>query len=173
MGELWFLPGIRGIDEVGRMRALRMVFLCMLMIGLGTACGSAPPVTPPPTAKPAQPTSTPEELDCTGPNAFPTQEAELIWPTLVGVYPGQAVPGERVEIQGVGGNLYWDNECGTLWVESASDFPLSFDGRSAGTIQCYAGTCRADLIIPEDALSGMHVIAVEGGSSLDVQVGDE
>jgi hypothetical protein len=80
------------------------------------------------------------------------------------------VPGERVGILGVGGNLYWDNECGTLWVESARDFPLSFDGEPAGSIQCYAGNCRADLTIPDDALTGVHTIAVEGGSSMDLEV---
>lgn len=152
------------------MRTLRKALLCGLIIGLGSACGSATQATPLPTMKPAPPASTQEELDCAGPNTFPTEEAELIWPTLVGVQPSQAVPGESIEILGSGGNLYWDDECGELWVESARDFQLSFDGEPAGTIQCYAGNCRADLTIPEDVLAGVHTIAVEGGSSVDLEV---
>lgn len=115
----------------------------------------------------------PERRDCTGPNAFPTEEAELIWPELREVQPDQAAPGDEVEILGSGGHLYWDNECGEFWLESARDFQLFFDGEPAGFITCYANMCVTNLTVPEDAVSGTHVISVEGGSSLIIEVGSK
>ena len=111
-----------------------------------------------------------ERRDCTGPNAFPTEEAELIWPELREVQPDGVAPGDEVEILGVGGHLYWDNECGEFWLESARDFQLFFDGEPAGFITCYANMCVTSLIVSADALSGTHVISVEGGSSLSIKV---
>lgn len=114
-----------------------------------------------------------ERRDCAGPNAFPIEEAELIWPELREVQPDQVAPGDEVEILGSGGHLYWDNECGEFWLESARDFQLFFDGEPAGSITCYANTCITDLSVPEDALSGTHVISVEGGSSLSIEVSSD
>jgi len=68
------------------------------------------------------------------------------------------------------GYLYWDNECGTFWDESARSFEISFDGAPAGDILCYAGSCQATLTVPPDASSGMRVISVEGGSSIQIQI---
>jgi hypothetical protein len=113
---------------------------------------------------------TPATVDCSGPGAFPTVEAELVWPTLTEVRPSRAAPGEEVEVQGVGGYLHWDNECGQQWLESARDFQLLYEGRAAGSIQCYANTCIGTLIIPATSPAGTHAISVEGGSSLDIEV---
>lgn len=110
--------------------------------------------------------------NCLGPDAFPAEEAELVLPTLVEVQPAQAAPGEQVEVLGVGGNLYWENECGSQWIESAQDFQLLLDGEPAGSIQCYAGSCRARLTIPAEMVTGAHTISAEGGSSLDIEVVD-
>jgi hypothetical protein len=121
-------------------------------------------------AKSAQPARTPDRRDCEGPGAFPTEEAELIWPTLVQVQPSQAAPGNEVEILGVGGHLYWDNECGEMWVESARGFQLFFDGKPAGLITCYASNCRANLTVPVDTPLGTHSVSVEGGSNLSIEV---
>jgi len=125
-----------------------------------------------PTATLLQPTPTPEQRDCTGPNAFPTEEAELVWPQLREVQPAQAATGDEVKIMGAGGNLHWDNACGQFWLESARDFQLFFDGEPLGFIQCYASMCVADLMIPSDAAPGTHTISVEGGSSLSIEVND-
>jgi len=114
-----------------------------------------------------------EPSTCSGPNAFPIEEAELIWPELREVQPDRVVPGDEVEILGVGGHLYWDNECGEFWLESARDFQLFFDGEPAGFITCYANMCVTDLTVPVDALPGTHVISVEGGSSLSIEVGGQ
>ena len=79
--------------------------------------------------------------------------------------------GEQVQIRGTGGFLYWSNECGELRNESAQDFQLFFDGEPAGSITCYANTCLADLTIPDGIPLGIHPISLEGGSSLDVEIG--
>ena len=120
--------------------------------------------------KPAQPAPTPGRRDCGGPGAFPTEEAELIWPTLVQVQPSHVTAGDEVEMLGVGGHLYWDNECGEMWVESARDFHLFFDGKPAGFVTCYASNCRANLAMPADAPLGAHSVSVEGGSNLSIEV---
>jgi hypothetical protein len=169
------------------MRILGRLFICAAIVLVGSACRSdtSTPVIPSPTAvlskattiaptaAPTQPTLTPTQLDCLGPNAFPTEEAELHWPELRKVEPEQAAPGDKVEILGNGGNLYWDNECGQFWLESARDFQLFFDGEPAGFITCHASMCIANLAVPGDALPGPHVISVEGGSSLSIEVGDK
>ncbi|UCC63552.1 MAG: hypothetical protein JSV36_00390, partial [Anaerolineae bacterium] len=71
---------------------------------------------------------------------------------------------------GSGGNLYWDNDCGQFWLESARGFQLFFDGEPLGLIECYASMCVANLTVPGDALPGPHTISVEGGSSLGIEV---
>ena len=117
------------------------------------------------------PLSSPGARDCSIPDAFPPEEAELIWPTLQQVEPEHAAPGDQVEIRGTGGFLYWNNECGEFRNESAKDFRLSFDGEPLGAITCYAHTCLANLRMPADAEPGTHTISVEGGSSIDIQIG--
>jgi heat shock protein HslJ len=115
-------------------------------------------------------TRAPEERDCSLSNAFPPEEAELIWPTLRQVQPDHAAPGDQVEIRGTGGFLYWNNECGEFRNESARDFQLFFDGQPVGSITCYAHTCLASLKLPPDALPGIHTLSVEGGSSIDLEI---
>jgi hypothetical protein len=117
------------------------------------------------------PVSSPEARDCSIPNAFPTEEAQLIWPTLRQVQPAHAAPGAEVEIRGTGGFLDWNNECGEFRNESARDFQLYYDDEPVGSITCYAHTCLANLTIPADAAPGTHTISVEGGSSIDMQIG--
>ncbi len=112
----------------------------------------------------------PEPEDCSMADAFPPEEGQLIWPALEGVQPDRAAPGERVEVRGTGGFLYWNNECGEFRNESAKDFQLFFDGEPLGSINCYAHTCLADLMIPADAAPGIHTISVEGGSGTEVSI---
>jgi hypothetical protein len=114
----------------------------------------------------------PEARDCSIPNAFPPEEAQLIWPTLHEVQLVQAAPGDQVEIRGTGGFLYWNNECGEFRNESAIDFQLLLDGEPVDSITCYAHACLVNLTIPADASPGIHTISVEGGSNIDIQIGD-
>jgi hypothetical protein len=112
----------------------------------------------------------PEPRDCSPANAFPPEEAALIWPTLHEVQPSPAAPGDEVEIRGTGGFLYWNNQCGEFRNESARDFALLFDGQPAGSITCYAHTCLVTLTLPAEIAPGVYTIAVEGGSSLELEV---
>lgn len=112
----------------------------------------------------------PEPRDCSPANAFPPEEAALIWPTLHEVQPAPAAPGDEIQIRGTGGFLYWNNQCGEFRNESARDFALLFDGRPAGSITCYANLCMVTLTLPADIAPGIYTIAVEGGSSLEVEV---
>jgi hypothetical protein len=139
-----------------------------------------PEETPEPTATPTpepEPTDTPEPTatptvgpDCSGPDAFPLEEAELIVPNLTDVWPAWAVAGQMVGVWGNGGYLYWENECGTSWDESARSFDLYFDSVAAGTLVCATNACYSDFKIPLGAHVGAHTISVQGGSALVVQV---
>jgi hypothetical protein len=147
---------------------------------LGTVLGpqlmpASPPVPPTATplfltATPIPPTLTPEGLDCTSSRAFPTEDAETVWPELIDIQPAQVTPGDKVEINAMGGYLYWNNECGTRWDESARTFQLYLDDTPVSSILCYVNYCEADLTVPGDVPSGTHTISVEGGSSLSIEV---
>ena len=117
------------------------------------------------------PTSTPQdEPECVWEGAFPADEAQMIWHTLLPVEIESASPGDDLEIMASGGYLQWDNECGEAIDESARAFQLLFDGEPAGNLSCYVNVCRIGFTIPVDASSGMHRLSVEGGSSLDIEV---
>ena len=147
---------------------------------LGTVLGpqlmpASPPVPPTATplvltATPIPPTLTPEGLDCTSSRAFPTEDAEIVWPELIDIQPAQVTPGDKVEITAMGGYLYWNNECGTRWDESARTFQLYFDDTPVSSILCYVNYCETDLTVPGDVPSGTHTISVEGGSNLSIEV---
>jgi hypothetical protein len=145
------------MDSRTRMGMVVVAALAALLV----ACGGDTP---------APETPAPGPRDCSPANAFPTEEAELVWPTLHEIQPERAAPGDEVQIRGTGGSLHWDNECGEFWNESARAFALSFDGQPAGSIACYAHTCLVTLTVPADAAAGRHTIAVEGGSSLELEV---
>jgi hypothetical protein len=136
---------------------------------------TSPPVPPTatplvPTATPIPPALTPEGLDCTSSRAFPTEDAELVWPELRDIQPAEVAPGDKVKITAMGGYLYWNNECGTRWDESARTFQLYLDDTPVSSILCYVNYCEADLTVPGDVPSGTHAISVEGGSSLSIEV---
>ncbi|HUW09697.1 MAG TPA: META domain-containing protein, partial [Anaerolineae bacterium] len=148
-----------------------------LLHTLGTLLGQpiAPAATVVPTATATArprvtPTPTATAPDCSSPDAFPPEQAELIWPYLSSVQPLRAAPGERVAVRGGGGYLYWDGACGPAWDESARSFHLFFGGGPAGLLVCYANMCQADLWVPNDAPAGLHTISVEGGSALRLRV---
>lgn len=115
----------------------------------------------------------PPPADCLDPNAFPPEDAELVWPTLLEAHPIPAAPGEEIQIRGTGGYLTWETACGSVVLESARGFALSFDGAPAASLECYANTCLATLVLPEDVAPGKHTVSAEGGSSLDIEVGQD
>jgi heat shock protein HslJ len=117
--------------------------------------------------------SPPASADCLDPDAFPPEDAELVWPTLLDANPVPAAPGEEVQVRGTGGYLTWETACGSSYEESARRFALSLDGGPAGSLECYANTCLATLVLPEDVTPGKHTVSAEGGSSLDIQVGQD
>jgi heat shock protein HslJ len=117
-------------------------------------------------------TPQPEARDCSGPDAFPTEEAEIMWPVLREIRPGSAAAGDEIEVLAAGGHLFWDNECGQFWLESARDYQVFWDGEPWGSITCYANTCAVTATIPAGSAAGLHTLSVEGGSSLEVEVSE-
>jgi hypothetical protein len=62
-------------------------------------------------------------------------------------------------------------QCGSgAYNESARTFQLLFGGEPAGSIVCYVNRCEGTLVTPITATAGTHVIAVEGGSSITLEV---
>ena len=96
-----------------------------------------------------------------------TATATVVWPTLQEAQPAQAAPNRQLRVTGSGGYL---RAPGGAYNESNRTFALTFDGRTIGTIACYANRCEGRVTIPADAAVGPHQLAVEGGSSLAVQV---
>jgi hypothetical protein len=128
----------------------------------GPTAVSAPvistPVTVPVTLEPESPDCTSEEL------------AEIVWPQLYKVQLVETAIGAEVQVIGSGGYLYWGGKCGQRYDESSRSFPLYVDGEAVDAINCYGNHCQATLSVAADALVGIHTIAVEGGSSISVQI---
>jgi len=144
-------------------KMMLVVSICLI----SNACGALP------TASVSIPTATaPDESECSWAEAFPTQEAQIVWPTLLPIEVEEVAPGDYLEITASGGYLQWDNECGVSINESAREFQLFIDGETSGNISCYVNHCRVTLSVPVDTPSGTHTLSVEGGSSLDLEVVD-
>jgi hypothetical protein len=90
----------------------------------------------------------------------------LIQPELVGVEPAQAEAGEQVRVVGSGGYV----QCGSVYNESARAFRLYFDGQPLGSITCYANRCEALVQLPGDASPGPHILSVDGGAHMEIEV---
>ena len=90
-----------------------------------------------------------------------------MWPTLVGVGPEVAAPGEGIEIIGQGGYLFTPP---SGYNESARGFEVFFDGEVAGEVSCYVNRCEGRITVPDSATEGMHAISVDGGSELELEV---
>ncbi len=54
--------------------------------------------------------------------------------------------------------------------ESSRSFALYFDGLHLGSIGCYVNYCQARFVIPSGVTPGPHVVSVEGGSQIVVEV---
>jgi heat shock protein HslJ len=113
-----------------------------------------------------------EAGDCSPSSAYPAEEAQRIPPALHEVRPNPAEPGAEVEVFGTGGYLYWDNECGQFWDESARSFSLYFDGEVSGALACYAHRCQGALTLPSGTTPGMHAITADGGAQLELEIID-
>jgi len=141
--------------------------LVVIICHISSACIALPtPAVLIPTA------TAPYEPDCNWVEAFPTQEAQIVWPSLLPTEIEEVAPGDHFEITASGGYLQWDNECGVSINESAREFQLFIDGEPSGNISCYVNVCRMTLSIPVDTPPGTHTLSVEGGSSLDFEVID-
>lgn len=88
------------------------------------------------------------------------------WPTLESLTPSAAAPGQQVVIIGHGGYVRLNGG----YDESARSFNLYFDGSRVGSIECYVNRCGGSFTVPEDALPESHMVTVEGGSGLSIQV---
>lgn len=112
------------------------------------------------------------ESGCDWESAFPTDEAHLVWPSLLPIEVETVRAGDEVEIMAYGGYLRWENECGESINESARDFQLFLDGELIGNISCFVNVCRVTITIPVDTFPGTHSLSVEGGSNLEFEVVD-
>jgi hypothetical protein len=122
------------------------------------ATAGAQPATgsPPPT------TATPPPDGC-----LAADTAEMVWPRLGEVQPPHIQPGGEVTVLGSGGYV----RCGSgAYNESARSFQLFLGGAPASSIGCYVNRCEGTLVVPMTATAGTHVIAVEGGSTISVEV---
>ena len=155
-----------------------------ILLGALAACGGtaatpslAPTVTPtgaPGLVATAAPTPTPKVTIPTATlEPLPSDITQVVVPPdLSRINPGEAAPGEEVQIEGSGGHIELRDEQGAVigYIESAASFALFFDGEPIGSIDCYVNTCRGTMIVPEEALPGNHQISVEGGSSRSVTI---
>ena len=90
----------------------------------------------------------------------------VVWPTLESLTPSVAASGQQVVVIGHGGYVRVNGG----YDESARSFDLYFDGSRVGSIGCYVNRCEGRFTVPEDALPESHMITVEGGSGLSIQV---
>jgi hypothetical protein len=82
-------------------------------------------------------------------------------------------PGSEVRVIASGGYLRWDDGCAQGYDESARSFSLYLDDRQVGSISCYVNRCEGKVTLAADVPPGEHVLSVEGGSSLPLQVTTE
>ena len=94
-------------------------------------------------------------------------EAEIIWPILEAVQPGQAVSGAEVRITASRG---YTLECDSFYDESHRDFDVFFNQEPFGTIGCMSNHCEALLSIPDNVAPGVHTITVAGGSQIEIEI---
>ncbi|MBI4203216.1 MAG: lamin tail domain-containing protein [Chloroflexi bacterium] len=160
------------------MPALRWIFpgrwllagLWALLILLLAGCSGGSVSTPALTASPSPTyaiTPTPAKTTIATPPITETLPlATVVWPTLQRAEPAMVAPGETVTVFGTGG--YFRVNGG--YDESARSFVLTFDGSPIGKVDCYVNYCHGMFQAPVDAAIGGHVVEVEGGSHLTIEV---
>jgi hypothetical protein len=147
------------------------LLLVTQLLALGTGCAPAAPtaVESQATAGAQTATGTPPPTTATLPptGCLAADMAEIVWPRLGEVQPPQIQPGGEVTVLGSGGYI----RCGSgAYNESARSFQLFLGGEPASSIGCYVNRCEGTLVVPMTATAGTHVIAVEGGSTISVEV---
>ena len=163
------------------------------MVLLLAACGGTVPTSTPvsvavPAATPvpmatATPTLTPTDTPTTltiisGTPEFGLADRPLVRvkvpPSLSKIEPGEAAPGEKIQIEGVGGYLELRGLANSVTgsIETPTIFALFFDDEPIGAIGCAGRSCRGTLTVPGEAAPGRHEISVDGGSSLSLTVVD-
>lgn len=93
--------------------------------------------------------------------------SNTVFPTLRGLVPDSALPGEDAAVTGSGGYAVLPDGSNDRTLRS---FVLYFDRTTVGTLNCAADRCAADFLIPADATPGEHQVSTEGGSSLALNV---
>jgi hypothetical protein len=147
------------------------LLLVTQLIALGAGCAPAAPtavetrstaIFQPATTTPPPATETMAPTGC-----LPSETADIVWPRLGEIQPPQIQPGGEVTVVGSGGYV----QCGSgAYNESARSFQLFFGGQPASSIGCYVNRCEGKLVVPMTATAGTHVIAVEGGSTISLEV---
>ncbi len=92
----------------------------------------------------------------------------LVWPELEAASHDVAERGDQVGVGGHGGFVFMSPRG---YDESNRGFALFLSGSRVGTLQCYVNHCSGTVTIPDEASDGTHSLAVEGGSSLQLQIG--
>lgn len=95
-----------------------------------------------------------------------------VYPSLSGIQPNDAAPGQEIKVQGSGGLIELRKPNGSAggYIESARSFELFLDGQEVGSIQCYVNVCDGAFILPVDIHPGDHEISVGGGSTQILRV---
>ena len=165
----------------------------LLMSAIAVACGgpvtnetAVATVTPAdtPTAFPeVAPTPTPDQILATSTPARPATQAPTplitpatatpeftqftVYPSISGIQPNEALPGQEIKVQGSGGLIELRKPDGSVtgYIESAKSFELFLDGQAVGSIQCYVNVCDGSFVLPVATQQGDHEISVEGGST--------
>lgn len=151
------------------MMKLGKVTLWCLAIGailISLACSTQQTSTPiGPTSTPMSPALTPTVADC-----LSSETAELIWLQLSHVEPTQMAPGGEIKVIGSGGYLRCEQGGYIHRNESARPFQLYLDDQPVSTTVCYVNHCEVKFAVPSDMSPGTHIISVEGGSTITIQV---
>ncbi len=144
-------------------RRLAGLGLAAALVGLA-ACArpQTPPTDPAATATPIAPAAAPSPSGCLSGEA-----ATIVWPQLSDLQPKQAAEGSEVTVIASGGYV----QCGASgFNESARSFRVNLDGVAVSSISCYVNHCEGKFTLPRGVAAGTHLVSVEGGSHLTLEV---
>ncbi len=100
----------------------------------------------------------------------PTEATKIVWPEFDSVEPVRAAEGTTVTIQGRGGYLVPGVEGSTMYDESYREFKLFFDDEEIGDLGCFVNRCEGEFVIPSGVELGEHVISIEGGAAIQIEI---
>ena len=144
-----FWPGVVALTVVG----------VPLLVLVASACARA---TPTPTF-----TLTPTQTPAATPEPTLTQAcSKPVCPTLLWMDPDMAYPGWEVNVQAAGG----DREFPESYSWDFPKFEMFLDDMPVGTLTCSSIECNDFFQVPEDISIGTHLVSVEGGSTIELEV---